>query len=66
LAEAARLAHRIAVLDKQGKGVLGSLSLPDAPGHRSEARIFNFVETVPVTRWASAGVVDPQTRCRCA
>lgn len=45
LSEAARLSHRIAVLDKQGKGVLGSLTPPDAPGHRSEARIFDFVET---------------------
>lgn len=44
LSEAARLSHRIAVLDKQGKGILGSLTPPDAPGHRSEARIFDFVE----------------------
>jgi len=45
LAEAARLSHRIAVLDRRGKGVLGSLTPPDAPGTRSEAQILGFTET---------------------
>lgn len=44
LHEAARLSHRIAVMDRQGKGILGSLTPPDTPGHRSEAQIFEFVE----------------------
>lgn len=44
LTEAARLAHRIAVMDRQGRGILGSLTPPDAPGMRSEAQIFAFVE----------------------
>lgn len=45
LSEATRLAHRIAVLDRQGRGVIGSLSPPGAPGTRSEATILDFVET---------------------
>ncbi len=44
LFEAARLAHRIAVLDRQGRGITGSLTPPGAPGTRSEATIFGFVE----------------------
>ncbi|KPP85733.1 MAG: NitT/TauT family transport system ATP-binding protein [Rhodobacteraceae bacterium HLUCCO07] len=45
LSEAARLAHRIAVLDRQGKGITGSLAPPGQPGTRSESAVFDFVET---------------------
>lgn len=44
LHEAARLSHRIAVLDRQGRGIPGSLVPPGAPGTRSEAQLFDFVE----------------------
>jgi len=44
LAEAARLSHRIAVLDRQGRGILGSLTPPGMPGQRSEAQIFKFTQ----------------------
>ena len=44
LAEAARLSHRIAVMDRQGKGILGSLTPPALPGARSEAQIFDFTQ----------------------
>lgn len=42
LTEAARLSHRIAVMDRQGKGILGSLTPPDTPRARSEAQIFDY------------------------
>lgn len=45
LSEAARLANRIAVLDRQGRGVIGILTPPGNPGSRSEAELFDFVET---------------------
>jgi len=44
LYEAARLADRIAVLDRQGKGIMGSLAPPGPAGARSEMQIFDFVE----------------------
>lgn len=44
LHEAARLSHRIAVLDRQGKGIPGSLTPPGQPGQRSEKQVFDFVE----------------------
>jgi NitT/TauT family transport system ATP-binding protein len=44
LHEAARLSHRIAVMDRQGKGILGSLTPPGTPGARSEAQIFDFTQ----------------------
>lgn len=44
LHEAARLSHRIAVLDRQGKGILGGLAPPGQPGQRDEGQIFRFVE----------------------
>ncbi len=44
LAEAARLADHIAVLDRQGKGVLGTLTPPGQRGHRSDVDIFDFVQ----------------------
>jgi len=44
LTEAARLSHRIAVMDRQGKGILGSLTPPGTPGQRNEAQIFDFTQ----------------------
>ena len=44
LHEAARLSHRIAVMDRQGKGILGSLVPPGTPGARSGAQIFDFTQ----------------------
>ncbi|RFU11666.1 ATP-binding cassette domain-containing protein [Rhodobacteraceae bacterium W635] len=44
LTEAALLSHRIAVMDRHGKGILGSLTPPDTPGQRSEAQIFEFTQ----------------------
>ena len=44
LHEAARLSHWIAVMDRQGKGILGSLTPPGTPGARSEAQIFDFTQ----------------------
>ena len=44
LTEAARLSHRIAIMDRQGKGILGSLTPPGTPGARSEAQIFDFTQ----------------------
>ena len=44
LAEAARLADGIAVLDRQGKGILGTLTPPGKRGERSDVEIFDFVQ----------------------
>lgn len=44
LHEAARLSHRIAVMDRQGKGIPGSLTPPGKPGQRSAAQIFDFTQ----------------------
>jgi NitT/TauT family transport system ATP-binding protein len=44
LLEAARLAHRIAVLDRNGRGILGTLTPPGAPGFRTDAEVFAFVD----------------------
>lgn len=44
LTEAARLAHRIAVLDRHGRGIIGSLTPPGAPAQRSDAQVFAFVD----------------------
>lgn len=45
LHEAARLSHRIAVLDTLGNGVLGDRTPPGAPGQRSDAEIANWVQS---------------------
>lgn len=45
LAEAARIAHRIAVLDTRGQGILGLRVPPKTPGGRSDASIFNWVQS---------------------
>ena len=44
LYEAARIAHRIAVLDTQGNGILGERRLEDAPQSRDDAEIFRWVQ----------------------
>ncbi|WP_347268451.1 ATP-binding cassette domain-containing protein [Paracoccus sp. (in: a-proteobacteria)] len=43
LHEAARLAHRIAVLDTHGAGVLGQRPLPGSPGTRPDAEVQAWV-----------------------
>ncbi|MCB1364297.1 MAG: ATP-binding cassette domain-containing protein [Rhodobacteraceae bacterium] len=43
LHEAARIAHRVAVLDTYGAGVLGDRPLPGRPGSRSEAQVQDWV-----------------------
>ncbi|MEP3428323.1 MAG: ATP-binding cassette domain-containing protein [Roseibium sp.] len=45
LQEAARVADRIAVMDSQGKGVLGVRTLPSSPNERSDEAIYQFVRT---------------------
>lgn len=40
LAEAARIAHRVAVMHPTGRGIAGLRSVPGQPGARSEAEIF--------------------------
>jgi len=44
LAEAARLAHRIAVLDTRGAGILGERPLAGEPAQRSDAAVFTWVQ----------------------
>lgn len=43
LNEAARIAHRVAVLDTYGAGILGDRPLPGRPGARSEAEVRDWV-----------------------
>lgn len=38
--EALRICHRIAVLDRNGQGVLDCITVPETPGNRSEEMIF--------------------------
>ena len=45
LHEAARIAHRVAVLDTHGAGVLGDRPVPGRPGARSEAEVQGWVAT---------------------
>lgn len=45
LHEAARLAHRIAVLDTRGAGILGERQVPDAPQGRDDAAVFRWVQS---------------------
>ncbi|MBK0329522.1 ATP-binding cassette domain-containing protein [Rhodobacteraceae bacterium F11138] len=45
LYEAARVAHRIAVLDTRGNGVLGMRTMAGTPAQRSDAAIFDWVQT---------------------
>ncbi len=44
LFEAARIAHRIAVLDTRGSGILGDRSLATPPRERSEAEVSDWVQ----------------------
>jgi NitT/TauT family transport system ATP-binding protein len=43
LNEAARIAHRVAVLDTYGAGILGDRPLPGRPGSRSDAQVQDWV-----------------------
>jgi len=42
LAEAARIAHRVAVMDSHGRGIVGERPLPGQPGERSDALLFEI------------------------
>ena len=44
LAEAARIAHRVAILDMHGQGILGTSSFPNLPGERSDQDVFDWVQ----------------------
>jgi NitT/TauT family transport system ATP-binding protein len=46
LMEAARLAHRVAVMDVHGRGILGDRSVPGTPGEREEAELYRMVASV--------------------
>lgn len=43
LAEAARIAHRILVMDTHGRGIVGERRLPGLPGERDDAEVFRLV-----------------------
>jgi len=45
LMEAARVAHRIVVLDSSGNGIAGERRLPQAPGERPDEMIFETVQS---------------------
>lgn len=44
LAEAARIANRVVILDQAGRGMVANRRLPGLPGHRSEREIFDTVQ----------------------
>jgi len=44
LFEAARVAHRIVVLDSQGRGVVGARHVPGEPGARDDSTLFSLVQ----------------------
>lgn len=46
LAEAARVAHRIVILDRAGRGLAGTYDLPGRPGQRSDREVFEMVDTL--------------------
>jgi NitT/TauT family transport system ATP-binding protein len=52
LAEAARIAHRVAVMHPQGKGILGIRSLPGLPGKRDDAALFDLTR-----RWQDQDIL---------
>ncbi|MFN3994369.1 MAG: ABC transporter ATP-binding protein [Tabrizicola flagellatus] len=64
LAEAARIAHRIAVLDAQGRGLRGVRDVPGAPGARSDAAVFATVQDWLARDPAFAHVHDVDERRR--
>jgi len=43
LHEAARIAHRVVVLDTYGAGILGDRPLPGQPGSRSDGQVQEWV-----------------------
>lgn len=45
LTEAARIAHRIAVMHPQGRGIAGLRALPGQPGTRPEAELFALTQS---------------------
>lgn len=45
VAEAVRIAHRIAVLDRNGRGIAGSRIVPLAPGARDDRMVFETAQT---------------------
>lgn len=44
ISEAARIAHRIAVLDRAGHGILGTRQVPGNPGDREDGLVFEWVQ----------------------
>ncbi|MCI2395959.1 ATP-binding cassette domain-containing protein [Aliiroseovarius sediminis] len=46
LNEAARLAHRVAILDTRGSGILGDRTPPGTPRTRTDAQVFDWVQGV--------------------
>lgn len=64
LAEAARIAHRIAVLDAQGAGLRGVRDVPGLPGARSDAAVFATVQDWLTHDPAFAHVHDVDERRR--
>ncbi len=44
LSEAARIAHRIVVLDADGDGIVGERPVPGEPGGRDDRRVFELVQ----------------------
>jgi NitT/TauT family transport system ATP-binding protein len=62
LTEAARLADRIAVLDRKGEGILGGLMPEGRPGSRPEAAIFDFVQRETATNPLLADLVNMDER----
>jgi len=64
LAEAARIAHRIAVLDAQGHGLRGVRDVPGFPRARSDAMIFATVQDWLARDPAFARIHDVDERRR--
>ncbi|MCC1481060.1 ABC transporter ATP-binding protein [Roseibaca sp. Y0-43] len=62
LTEAARIADRIAVLDRKGEGILGSLKPEGRPGTRSEAAIYAFVQHETATNPLLADLMNVDER----
>lgn len=46
LVEAVRIAHRIAVLDSNGRGIAGSRTVPLAPGMRGDRMVFEIAQAL--------------------
>jgi NitT/TauT family transport system ATP-binding protein len=52
LAEAARIAHRVAVMHPRGQGILGIRTLPGLPGQRDDATLFDLTR-----RWQEQDIL---------